>query len=60
MDKKLLDRLILVEDNLRDLERDLIKINDKYPCEPALVYKLGVELDILAAIIDQLKAESTK
>lgn len=58
MDKKLLDRLILIEDNLRDLERDLI--NAKYPYKPALVYKLGVELDILAAIIDQLRTEGTK
>ena len=58
MDKSLLDRLIRVADNLHDIEGDLIRINAKYPYEPALVYKLGVELDCLDAILDQLHAET--
>ena len=60
MNKKLLERLILVEDNLRKVESDLIRINAKYPYEPALVYKLGLELDILRSIIDYLKQEDLK
>ena len=53
--ESLLKRLILVEYNLRDIESDLIRINAKYPYAPAFVYKLGVELDCLSAIIDQLE-----
>lgn len=60
MNKKLLERLILVEDNLRDIESDLIRINTKYPYEPALLYKLGLELDILHSVIDYLKQENLK
>ena len=57
MEKKLIDRLIIVADDLRGIEADLMRINAKFPYEPAVVYKLGVELDILDSIIDGLQRE---
>ena len=57
MDKMLIERLNVVYENLRTLEGDLIRINRKYPYEPALVYKLGVELDVLETLIDGFERE---
>lgn len=59
MDKKLLERLILVEDNLRDVEGDLIFISAKNsPTLTPIVCKLGTELDILRSIVDWLEQEN--
>lgn len=57
MNKMLIERLNVVYENLRTLEGDLIRINKKFPYEPALVYKFGVELDVLETLIDGFKQE---
>lgn len=57
MNKQLIERLVVVYENLRTLEGDLIRINGKFPYEPALVYKFGVELDVLETLIDGFKRE---
>lgn len=58
MGKKLIERLIIVADNLRDIEGDLITACGKqYPPAQILIGKLGIELDILDSIIDGLERE---
>lgn len=55
MTKKLIDRLIIVADNLRDIEGDLMRAYGKqYPSAQILIGGLGIELDILDSIIDTL------
>ena len=58
MDKKLIDRLIIVADNLRDIEDDLmIDCARGFTRYQDLISKLGIELDILDSIIDGLQQE---
>ena len=58
MDKKLLERLIIIADNLRILAGNLYRIHCTYPYAVGkdIPIRLGIEIDCLDAIIDYLKA----
>ena len=58
MDKSILDRLIIIENNLRnqlELLREFCRLNPHadYAC-----YNIAVEVDILAAIIEPFKDDA--
>ena len=58
MDKSLLDRLILVADNLRDVEWELKHRVGHIYIPPHVLGKFYAELDCLDGIINILKSET--